>query len=54
MKLFRQTLSVIIISCVSVANAQDVKNQLNPVYYGVTSLAIAPDARAGAMGDVGP
>lgn len=53
MKLFRQTLSVIIISCVSVANAQDVKNQLNPVYYGVTSLAIAPDARAGAMGDIG-
>jgi len=35
------------------AQAQDVKNQLNPVYYGVTSLAIAPDARAGAMGDVG-
>lgn len=33
--------------------AQDVKNQLNPIYYGVTSLAIAPDARAGAMGDVG-
>ena len=35
------------------AQAQDVKNQLNPVYYGVNSLAIAPDARAGAMGDVG-
>ncbi len=35
------------------ANAQDVKNQLNPVYYGVNSLAIAPDARAGGMGDVG-
>lgn len=33
--------------------AQDVKNQLNPVYHGVTSLAIAPDARAGGMGDVG-
>ena len=32
---------------------QDVENELNPVYYGVTSLAIAPDARAGAMGDVG-
>ena len=35
------------------ANAQDVKNQLNPVYHGVTSLAIAPDARAGGLGDVG-
>lgn len=34
-------------------SAQDVKNQLNPVYYGVNSLAIAPDARAGAMGDLG-
>lgn len=34
-------------------NAQDVKNQLNPVYHGVNSLAIAPDARAGGLGDVG-
>lgn len=34
-------------------SAQDIKDQFNPVYYGVTSLAIAPDARAGAMGDVG-
>jgi hypothetical protein len=34
-------------------SAQDVKNQLNPVYYGVNSLAIAPDARAGAMGYLG-
>ncbi len=34
-------------------SAQDVKDQFNPIYYGVTSLAIAPDARAGAMGDVG-
>lgn len=35
------------------ASAQDVKNQLNPVYHGVTSLAIAPDARAAGMGDIG-
>lgn len=34
-------------------NAQDVKNQLNPVYHGANSLAIAPDARAGGLGDVG-
>lgn len=33
--------------------AQDIKNQLNPIYHGVTSLAIAPDARAAGMGDVG-
>lgn len=33
--------------------AQDKQTMFNPVNYGVTSLAIAPDARAGAMGDVG-
>ena len=35
------------------AHAQDTKNQLNPVYYGVNSLTIAPDARSGGLGDVG-
>lgn len=35
------------------ANAQDVKNQLNPIYHGTNSLAIAPDARSGGMGDIG-
>lgn len=29
------------------------KDIFNPVYTGVTSLSIAPDSRAGAMGDVG-
>lgn len=29
------------------------KDQFNPVYTGVTSLSIAPDARGGALGDVG-
>lgn len=38
---------------VAAVDAQDVKNQLNPVYHGVTSLAIAPDARGGGLGDVG-
>ncbi len=33
--------------------AQDKSETFNPVLYGVSSLAIAPDARAGAMGDVG-
>lgn len=33
--------------------AQDSWSQLNPVNYAVTSLAIAPDARAAGMGDVG-
>ena len=33
--------------------AQDVKDMFNPIYYGVTSLAIAPDARSAGLGDVG-
>lgn len=36
-----------------VVKAQDVKNVFNPEQYGVTSLAIAPDARGGSMGDIG-
>ena len=35
------------------AGAQDKKNMFNPVNTSVTSLSIAPDARGGAMGDVG-
>ena len=43
----------LLLCCALSAGAQDVKNQLNPINYGVTSLAIAPDARAGGLGDVG-
>jgi len=35
------------------ATAQSQKNRLNPVNYEATSLAIAPDARAAGLGDVG-
>lgn len=35
------------------ARAQDKKNMFNPERSAVTSLTIAPDARAGSMGDVG-
>lgn len=36
------------------ASADDDKQSMfNPVNYGVTSLAIAPDARAGGLGDIG-
>lgn len=35
------------------ASAQDSKEILNPIRYAITSLAIAPDARGGGMGDVG-
>lgn len=34
-------------------HAQDKRNMFNPVNTSVTSQTIAPDARAGAMGDVG-
>ena len=51
----RKSLSILstLLLLVVTARAQDVKNQLNPVYYGVNSLIIAPDARAGGLGDVG-
>ena len=35
------------------ALADDGKSEFNPLIYGVPSLTIAPDARAGGMGDVG-
>jgi len=38
---------------ITAIKAQDVKNVFNPEQYGVTSLAIAPDARGGSMGDIG-
>ncbi len=37
----------------AVLKAQDKQTMFNPVNYGVTSLAIAPDARGGSMGDIG-
>ena len=53
----KRIFSTLLVLCASsfalTVQAQDVKDQLNPVYHGVTSLAIAPDARAGAMGDIG-
>ena len=34
-------------------NDNSAKRFFNPIYTGVTSLAIAPDARGGSMGDIG-
>lgn len=45
--------AVLLFSGVSMLRAQDKQNMFNPVNFGVTSLAIAPDARGGAMGDIG-
>lgn len=38
---------------VSLLAQNDARGMFNPVLTGVTSLSIAPDSRAGAMGDVG-
>lgn len=46
------TLAVLLAVC-SASSAQEKTDIFNPVYTGVTSLSIAPDSRAGAMGDVG-
>ena len=54
MKIIKKSLLFLLASTITLPLvAQDSKTQFNPVQYGVTSLAIAPDARAGAMGDVG-
>jgi len=47
------TLLLSVLLSITVVKAQDVKNVFNPEQYGVTSLAIAPDARGGSMGDLG-
>ena len=40
--------------CTSPVFAQgELSEAFNPEIYGVTSLSIAPDSRAGAMGDMG-
>jgi len=46
-------LPTIIFCCVGLAATAQTKNLYNPIYTGVNSLTIAPDSRAGAMGDVG-
>lgn len=54
MNQYKKLLVMLLLGVVAItANAQDKRNMFNPVQYSVTSLAIAPDARAGAMGDVG-
>ena len=44
---------VILLSVVLAVPVSAQKDQFNPVYTGVTSLTIAPDARGGGLGDVG-
>ena len=46
-------LIVAVLAVTAMAQNTDLSERFNPEIYGVTSLAIAPDARAGAMGDMG-
>lgn len=47
------TLLLLAVCSAETVLAQDKVNLFNPIHTAVTSLAIAPDARAGAMGDMG-
>ena len=47
------TILLMVLMVLMVLPALAQKEQFNPIYTGVTSLSIAPDARAGALGDVG-
>ena len=52
-KSLRIIISLLFICCYVSIYAQDKKDIFNPVHHAVTSQMIAPDARAGGMGDVG-
>ena len=47
------TLLLILSAGLTTTQAEDLKNEFNPVQTGVTSLGIAPDARGAAMGGLG-
>ena len=51
--MIRKRILTILLTVLMVLPALAQKEQFNPIYTGVTSLSIAPDARAGALGDVG-
>ena len=46
-------ISLLLLVLLPMSAQEGVQRQFNPVYTGVTSLSIAPDSRAGAMGDIG-
>lgn len=52
-KAYNIALSALALFLVTEARADDKRNMFNPVNTSVTSQMIAPDARAGSMGDVG-
>ena len=52
-KMKRILAALLLLLSVHALHAQDKQNMFNPVNTSVTSLSIAPDARGGAMGDIG-
>ena len=53
-KRFRKSFAVWMVGTICFCTqAQDLKNQFNPVHTAIMSLSIAPDARGGSMGDNG-
>ena len=50
-KLISALTALIILATTSMA--EDIKEKFNPVQTAVVSQSIAPDARAGGMGDIG-
>ena len=52
-RIIRALLFLAAVCSAEVSLAQDKQNMFNPVNTAVTSLAIAPDARAGGLGDIG-
>lgn len=53
LKMIKDRFLVILLSVIMAMPSMAQKDQFNPVYTGVTSLSIAPDARGGGLGDVG-
>ncbi len=50
---FFKLTATIALACATITASAADKDRLNPIYTGVPSLSITPDARAGGMGDVG-
>lgn len=56
MNTISKTAILLLLACFALpfaANAQDAKNEFNPITTGVVSLGIVPDARGASMGDLG-
>ncbi len=52
-KILAASLAIMAVLAPATANAENPKDQFNPITTGVTSLSIAPDARGASMGDLG-